>query len=268
MLEMRLFRGRRTIIRLAYVAFVGCILATSTWNPAVSQSLAENDIQTAVKKVFERDNFQTELPLPTTYKKPEVPAVPEPPAAPELFPEPEAEAEVELAPATHAENERISKPAQFVLWSILIIACILIAFNVARELKMNPAPRLRKVPEGGSNQKRAAPVHLPKPNERTLREVDRNAAQGNYKEAIHLLLGLCIEQVQGQFNRETLLSMTNREILGKADLPENALSSFSTIVSAEELSQFGHRHANQSVFKLCRDQFTVLQNLRRESNAG
>lgn len=264
--------GQCKILRLFVIVFA-LVMSTNLFAfPAVSQALSDEQIRQTALKHLDEPRYQKELPFPTDFENSDPteqsdllePSAPLETPQPQPLPDPNGVDPVPDAlpeATTRVSNGGISNIAQIALWSLLGLACVLIVYNITRELKISRTEAVVAKDKPKSNTKKPALKRLTKREKGVLSEVDQMATEGAYKEAIHLLLSLCIERVQGQFSQDVLVAMTNREILNKAELPANVKASFSTIVSAEELSQFGQRQANQKVFEICRGHFETLDKL-------
>ena len=88
-----------------------------------------------------------------------------------------------------------------------------------------------------------------------LVEADLLAERGYYGEAVRLLLLGCLEDLRRAFRLAHFASMTSREILVRVTLPEALRVALMTIVSAEELSQFGGRACNEAIWRTCRESY-------------
>ena len=112
----------------------------------------------------------------------------------------------------------------------------------------------------GAAAKAAAPlatstvVAAPEPErDHTFDEVDALAESGAFTEAVHRLLLLVQERLRGRIEQGLQASLTSREILRRARLPQEAGTAFATLVAAVEVSLFGMRAANATTYALCRE---------------
>jgi hypothetical protein len=87
----------------------------------------------------------------------------------------------------------------------------------------------------------------------TFDEVDALAAAGAFTEAVHRLLLLVQERLRSRIEQGIQVSLTSREILRRAKLPQDAATAFATLVAAVEVSLFGMRSANAATYALCRE---------------
>jgi len=85
-----------------------------------------------------------------------------------------------------------------------------------------------------------------------LAEADRLARQGAFGEALHLILLHCLNELRQRLGMGVPTSLTSREVLRLAPLPEARRGALSTIVSAVEISHFGGRPVDEATYRLCR----------------
>ena len=84
-------------------------------------------------------------------------------------------------------------------------------------------------------------------------EVDALAEAGAFTEAVHRLLLLVQERLRSRIEHGLQVSLTSREILRRAKLPQESATAFATLVAAVEVSLFGMRSANAATYALCRE---------------
>jgi hypothetical protein len=89
--------------------------------------------------------------------------------------------------------------------------------------------------------------------DRTFDEIDALADSGAFTEAVHRLLLLVQERLRSRIEHGIQASLTSREILRRARLPQDAATAFATLVAAVEVSLFGMRAANAATYALCRE---------------
>ena len=89
--------------------------------------------------------------------------------------------------------------------------------------------------------------------DRTFDEIDALAESGAFTEAVHRLLLLVQERLRSRIEHGLQASLTSREILRRAKLPQDAATAFATLVAAVEVSLFGMRSANAATYTLCRE---------------
>lgn len=87
-----------------------------------------------------------------------------------------------------------------------------------------------------------------------LGEIDALAAAGRYDEAVHVLLLRSIAAV-GRTVKALPVSLTSREVLARAPLPDGAAAELAGIVDAVETSWFGGRPVGREGFEACRERF-------------
>jgi len=138
-------------------------------------------------------------------------------------------------------------------WFLLILLTLFILYVVFRYKKPYKI-QAHKQDETGIDSDPAKDVELS-----DLDKIDGLAKEGDYATAIFLLLTLAIELVREQFSWQVFYALTNREILQKAQLPDETRNAFAKVVSAEELSQFAQQRVNHDVFILCRQSYVKMK---------
>jgi hypothetical protein len=90
---------------------------------------------------------------------------------------------------------------------------------------------------------------------------DDLAGQGRYVEAMHLLLFRAFAELRERHRVNFADSLTSREILRRANLPEAGRASLKDIITRVELSYFGARPAGAQDYGACRRSYDVLMDL-------
>jgi len=98
----------------------------------------------------------------------------------------------------------------------------------------------------------------------TFDEIDALAESGAFTEAVHRLLLLVQERLRSRIEHGIQVSLTSREILRRAKLPQDAATAFATLVAAVEVSLFGMRAANAATYALCREHCRRVLSAARE----
>ena len=95
----------------------------------------------------------------------------------------------------------------------------------------------------------------------TLAQADELAARGFFVEAMHLLLLHSLAEIRRRLRLEFADSLTSREILRRARLPEEVTGALRSIVTRVELSYFGGYPATQPDYESCRAGFEALSSV-------
>ena len=103
------------------------------------------------------------------------------------------------------------------------------------------------------------------PAEITLAQADELAARGFFVEAMHLLLLHSLAEIRRRLRLEFADSLTSREILRRARLPEEVTGALRSIVTRVELSYFGGYPASQPDYESCRAGFEALASVLARS---
>ncbi|WP_088343048.1 MULTISPECIES: hypothetical protein [Rhodomicrobium] len=143
----------------------------------------------------------------------------------------------------------------WMLWAGLAIAlaCVLYAFRDELPV-LAGLGRSRKWQQGqnagGSGQVDAARQSGLAP--------DQLAAEGRHVEAMHALLLAAIAEIRLRLGEPFADSLTSREILRSARLPDEGRASLRDLITRVELSYFGAYPAAQPDYAACRSSFEAL----------
>lgn len=142
----------------------------------------------------------------------------------------------------------------WMLWAGLIIAlaCVLYAFRdelpvlgFSRSRRWKEAQRSGGLgPDEAARQTGIAPEQL--------------AAEGRHVEAMHALLLRAIAEIRQRRGEQFADSLTSREILRSARLPDAGRASLRDLIARVELSYFGAYPAGQQDYAACRSSFEAL----------
>jgi hypothetical protein len=97
----------------------------------------------------------------------------------------------------------------------------------------------------------------------TLAAADRLSREGNFVEAMHVLLLHSLSEIRRQLGEQFADSLTSREILRVARLTAVARTALRDIVGAVERTYFGAYPAQEGDYAACRQNFSVLQHALR-----
>lgn len=142
---------------------------------------------------------------------------------------------------------------RIVLITLLVVGGLLLLFFL-----LNALPELKeRFKRRALNPDRIGATALASDADRerleiALSEADRLARQGAYGEALHLLLLYCLNEMRRRLGLSLPPSLTSREILGLSVLPEIRRRGLSVIISAVEISHFGGRPTDETIYQLCR----------------
>jgi hypothetical protein len=95
----------------------------------------------------------------------------------------------------------------------------------------------------------------------TSTSADDLAGQGRYVEAMHLLLFRAFAELRERLGVNFADSLTSREILRRANLPETGKASLKDIITRVELSHFGAYPAGAQDYSACRRSYDALMDL-------
>jgi len=148
---------------------------------------------------------------------------------------------------------------QEVLWVALALAAALLLYAMRDQL-MNlfrpagtgwepPPPAAGEVKVGSETD--------------ALSAADRLSRDGNFVEAMHVLLLHSLSEIRRQLGERFADSLTSREILRVARLTAVARTALRDIVGAVELTHFGAYPAQAGDYTTCRQNFAILQQALR-----
>ena len=147
----------------------------------------------------------------------------------------------------------------WLFWAGAILVVVVIIGFIALELARTRWPDLLR--RKRKAQPRPAPLDW-RPDagaaRALLEEADRLAADGQYAEAVHLLLYRSIEDIEGRRPRLVRPAFTAREISSLDDLPAAARATFTAIAEVVERSFFGGRDVDRSGFDECRKAYEAF----------
>lgn len=86
---------------------------------------------------------------------------------------------------------------------------------------------------------------------RPVSSFENLAADENYGAAIREMLMHCVNSLVLRVNRSNAFSRTNRELMHEGNLSDAAKSAIAVLVASEELSQFGAKELNETVYLKC-----------------
>lgn len=139
---------------------------------------------------------------------------------------------------------------QWVFWIGLALIVGLILYAIVREIL-----RLRAPPPKAEKPASIAGAEW-RPDARAARdllaEADRLAADGQYADAVHLLLLRSVTDIEKRQPRALRASLTSREIAVLEALPESGRSAFGLIARVVEGSLFGGAPVSAGAFADCR----------------
>jgi hypothetical protein len=222
----------------------------------------------------------TSRPAPTPRTAPEPPTVPAVRAAPVSRP-PAVQAELvekavkdsirsldlqtELG-APEADKPE-SQPTGFTpiripagaLWIALVLAVALLLYALREELMnlIRPARTGWEAPPPGAGE-----VKIGSETD-ALSAADRLSREGNFVEAMHVLLLHSLAEIRRQLGEKFADSLTSREIVRVARLTTAARTALRDIVAAVERTYFGPYPAAAGDYATCRQNFETLQGALR-----
>jgi len=92
----------------------------------------------------------------------------------------------------------------------------------------------------------------------SLAMADGLAEDGRFVEAMHILLLHCLDEMKRRLRLDIADSLTSREIVRRARLPEQATTALRGIVTRVESSYFGDHPATRPDYESCRGRYEEL----------
>jgi|SRR5262245_6926863 len=148
---------------------------------------------------------------------------------------------------------RFSLPSE-VLWIVIGIAAVIMLYafrDLIPILRSSRGNDWMSEQEFGGGGKAGAPAAA-------LGAADELAAAGRFMEAMHVLLLQGLAAIRADLDEEFADSLTSREILRRARLPDPGRASLHDIVNRVELTYFGQYPAALADYEACRASFNTL----------
>jgi len=224
--------------RIWFGALAAAMLIAAT--PASAE-----DPQEAIESAVGSDQIQRDPPLPERARQ----SIDEIEKQPDIQHNPPEPRPAEPLPESHGPMDLGWLP-----YAILAVIGIGLAFMLLRFAGHRFAARkgagAKTVPVAITSRVLAAPEPERDP---AFDEVDALAEAGAFTEAVHRLLLLVQDRLRSRIEHGIQVSLTSREILRRAKLPQESATAFATLVAAVEVSLFGMRSANAATYALCRE---------------
>jgi hypothetical protein len=151
----------------------------------------------------------------------------------------------------------LGRIVEIMFWLLIGVAALLALFYLGREV---PAwlSRNRQLKAGATAMVQGSPLAADGQLLDALGRADRLAAEGEFAEALHLLLLHSIDYLKRHLGGVYGPSSTAREILQRSRLPDAGRNSLGAIVDATELSYFGGRPVDGGVYAACRRHYQAF----------
>jgi hypothetical protein len=140
----------------------------------------------------------------------------------------------------------------WMLWAIILIAVVFVLYSVRDDL-----PRLLfgQSKRWGDIDSEEAGIGTAATPAQAAMAADDLASQGHYVEAMHVLLLRAIAEMRERLGADFARSLTSREILRRAKLPDVTKAALRDIITRVELCYFGAYPAAAEDYAACRDSF-------------
>jgi len=155
----------------------------------------------------------------------------------------------------HEEGGAASSLMSSLMWGMVIVIGVLIAFWIASELsRYGGDAELGPADEPADRMQAAAEAIIDRP----LGDADELARRGLFAEAIHTLLLRTLQELVRSAAVRVAPATTSREILARVPLLADARSALAGLITAVEITHFGDAPANAADYERCRQQFAVF----------
>lgn len=138
-------------------------------------------------------------------------------------------------------------------WLLIALGCTILLYLVKDYI---PLLRPRNVGAWGEADEAAGPDGSLLPRHRAVAEA--LARDGRFVEAMHELLLAALAEIRARLGERLADSLTSREILRKAPLPESGRQALAEIIGRVERTYFGEHPAQGADYILCRDNLDLL----------
>jgi len=151
----------------------------------------------------------------------------------------------------------VGQIALIMFWLLIGVLVLLAVFYLGREL---PAwiGRRRQLKAGVAPMVQGVPVAVDSQLLDALGKADHLAAEGQFAEALHLLLLHSFDYLKRHLGGIYGPSSTAREILHRSRLPDAGRQSLGAIVDAAEISYFGGRPVDGGIYAACRRHYQTF----------
>ncbi len=161
----------------------------------------------------------------------------------------------------------IEEVARWLLWGSVAVMLGIVLFHLRDNLWSFSRARDVRAREDSfaAREKSAASVAR---MERAGGEADSLAEQGDYAQAIHVLLLQTLEELRLRSGAGFAASLTSRELLHGLELPPDQRRLFREIIERVEVSWFGPHEPDGEEYAACRRDFEVLKGMIHAGGAA
>lgn len=155
------------------------------------------------------------------------------------------------------------KTATVILYGSIALIAVALVFSLRYNLWS--ASRARRM-EHGEEMETSAPAAAASRMEKAQVEADVLAQQGDFAEAMHILLLQSIGELRRRLCVPISVSLTSREILRAIALSSEGRTVFADIIGRVEISYFGTHRPGADEYMACRRSFDALTDILRRGN--
>jgi hypothetical protein len=241
--------------RLARVAVLVAVVAGVAL-PGYAGTIQADRIEQASRQVFD-DTYQDELPRYRIERRGSGDGTrtrPRRQAGGELA-DGDPDRRMMIDARNHEAQGATSSLMTFLMWGMVIVIGVLIAFWIAGEFsKYGGDAELPPAEDSHDRMQAAAGAIIDRP----LGDADELARRGRFAEAIHTLLLRTLYELVRSAAVRVAPAMTSREILARVPLLADARSAFAGLITTVEITHFGDEPANAADYERCRQQFHLF----------
>jgi hypothetical protein len=142
--------------------------------------------------------------------------------------------------------------SNWLLWAVLTIGIIIVLYAARDDLPRLLFGQSKRWADVGDAEMGLSAAAA---QEEAALAADDLASRGHYVEAMHVLLLRAIAEMRERLGTNFAKSLTSREILRRANLPDMGKASLMDIITRVELSYFGAYPAAAQDYTACRKSF-------------
>jgi hypothetical protein len=143
---------------------------------------------------------------------------------------------------------------RIILWGAVILGILITIWSLRDSLPI--LSRSRKIVASEIRGQSASPSSR---MDEARMEAEDLASQGNYGEAMHLLLLKSLAEIRLRLGVSFAASLTSREIVRRVQLPQTGRGALAAIVQSVERTYYGGRLASREDYAGCREEFDTLK---------
>lgn len=217
------------------------VVVTALVGALAAAPASAGDVRKHVDSILADDSYQTKLPLPDDATG----NVPPPVAGKQTS----KQSKRKERRAREYDVGGFGYFAQLLMYILMIAGIVALVFWAVSELSGYWKDKPIDDGEGLVGGEDDAVVTRP------LGDADALARQGKFGEAIHVLLLRTLLELSARLDTPLPDSLTSREILGRVEVPDDARTALSGLITAVEVSHFGEAVPGEPEYQACLQRF-------------